>query len=157
IQVEDQFYILASSSLVDQRTRVLKHNDLFSVMDRFGDVQAVGSGEQGLYFKGTRYISRFVLTVHVERPLLLSSRTKEDNAILTVDLTNSDLYDSNDSSNSRIEMARGSLHFFRAHFLLDRCWYQHLRIRNYGLEPFKANFAFQWEADFNDIFEVRGT
>ena len=75
IQVEDHFYILASSSLVDQRTRVLKHNDLFSVMDRFGDIQAVGAGQQGLYFKGTRYISRFVLTFHGERPLLLSSAT----------------------------------------------------------------------------------
>ncbi|MCI0614062.1 amylo-alpha-1,6-glucosidase, partial [bacterium] len=94
------------------------------------------------------------MTFHGERPLLLSSATKDDNAILTVDLTNSDLYD---STNSRIEMARGSLHFFRAHFLLDGCWYQHLRIRNYGLEPFRVNFAFQWEADFNDIFEVRGT
>ncbi len=154
IQVEDHFYILANSSLVDQRTRVLKHNDLFSVMDRFGDIHAVGAGQQGLYFKGTRYVSRFVLTFHGERPLLLSSATKDDNAILTVDLTNSDLYD---STNSRIEMARGSLHFFRAHFLLDGCWYQHLRIRNYGLEPFRVNFALQWEADFNDIFEVRGT
>jgi glycogen debranching enzyme len=153
IQVEDHFYILASSSLVDQRTRVLKHNDLFSVMDRFGDVQAVGAGQQGLYFKGTRYISRWVLTLHGERPLLLSSAIKEDNAILTIDLTNSDLYD---SSNSRVEMARGSLHVFRAHFLMDGCWYQHLRVRNYGLEPFRAEFAFQWEADFHDIFEVRG-
>ncbi len=151
IQVEDQFYILATSSLVDQRTRVLKHNEAFTVLDRYGDINAVGSGEQGLYYEGTRYVSRFVLTINGERPLLLSSATKDDNALLTVDLTNNDT-----SINNRIEIARGSLHFFRSHFLLNGCWYQHLRLRNYGLIPIALSFAFQWEADFADIFEVRG-
>jgi glycogen debranching enzyme len=151
IQVEDQFYILATSSLVDQRTRVLKHDETFTVLDRYGDVHAVGSGEQGLYHEGTRHVSRLVLTINGERPLLLSSATKDDNAVLTVDLTNNDLY-----TNNRIELARGSLHFFRSHFLLDGCWYQHLRLRNYGLVPYSLNLAFQWEADFSDIFEVRG-
>ncbi|HSE39443.1 MAG TPA: glycogen debranching N-terminal domain-containing protein, partial [Acidobacteriota bacterium] len=151
IQVEDQFYILATSSLVDQRTRVLKHNDTFVVLDRYGDIHAVGSGEQGLYHEGTRHISRMVLTVNGERPLLLSSSTKDDNAVLAIDLTNNDLY-----NNNRIEIQRGSIHFFRSHFLLNGCWYQHLRVRNYGLVRSSLNISLQWAADFADIFEVRG-
>ena len=49
IQVQDQFYILASSSRVDDRTHVLKHGDSMAVLDRFGDVAPVGFGELGLY------------------------------------------------------------------------------------------------------------
>ena len=59
IRVEDRFYILASSSRVDDRTRVLKHGDTFAVLDRFGDIAPVGLGELGLYHQDTRFLSRF--------------------------------------------------------------------------------------------------
>ena len=39
IQFKDQFYILATSSLMDDRTRVLKHGETFAVFDRYGDIQ----------------------------------------------------------------------------------------------------------------------
>jgi translation initiation factor RLI1 len=49
IQIQDQFYILASSTRIDDRTHVLKHGDSMAVLDRFGDVAPVGFGELGLY------------------------------------------------------------------------------------------------------------
>src|ERR671919_2530562 len=88
IRVEDQYYILATSPLADDRTRVLKHGETFAVFDRYGDIQPIGLGEQGLYHEGTRFLSRLVLRVGRRRPLLLSSTVKEDNALLAVDLTN---------------------------------------------------------------------
>ena len=45
IQIQDQYYILASSSRVDDRTHVLKHGDSMAVLDRFGDIAPVGFGE----------------------------------------------------------------------------------------------------------------
>src|SRR2546426_7513848 len=39
IRLQDQFYILATSSRIDDRTRVLKHGDTFAVFDRFGDMR----------------------------------------------------------------------------------------------------------------------
>jgi hypothetical protein len=45
ILVEDQYYILATSSLADDRTRVLKHGETFAVFDRYGDIQPLGLGE----------------------------------------------------------------------------------------------------------------
>lgn len=39
IQVEDQFYIRAESSLADAPTLVLLHNDTFAIFDRYGDIQ----------------------------------------------------------------------------------------------------------------------
>ncbi len=88
---QDSFYILATSSRADDRTRVLKHGETFAVFDRFGDVQPVGLGEQGLYHDGTRFLSRLEVRIGGRRPLLLSSTVKEDNDLLAVDLTNPDL------------------------------------------------------------------
>src|SRR5262245_29569834 len=90
IQFEQQFYILATSSRLDDRTRVLKHGETFAVLDRFGEVAPVGLGELGLYHEGTRYLSRSGLTFGRDRPLLLSSTVNEDNTVLAVDLTNPD-------------------------------------------------------------------
>ena len=90
IQVNDQFYILATSPRVDEQTRVLKQGDTFAVFDRFGDIQPAGLGEEGIYHEGTRLLSRLRLLVNDRRPLLLSSTVREDNLLLTVDLTNPD-------------------------------------------------------------------
>ena len=46
VSIDDQFYILATSSRADDRTRVLKHGDTFAVFDRFGDIQPVGSASR---------------------------------------------------------------------------------------------------------------
>ena len=45
IKVEDQYYILISSSRTARKTAVLKHGDTFAVFDAFGDVQPIGIGE----------------------------------------------------------------------------------------------------------------
>jgi len=88
IEVGDQYYILAKSSMADDRTRVLKHGDAFAVFDRNGDIQPVGMGEQGVYQRGTRFVSRLMLYMGGKRPMLLSSTVREDNVLLAVDLTN---------------------------------------------------------------------
>src|SRR4051794_10031761 len=91
LEIQQAHYILATSSRADDRTRVLKQGETFAIFDRFGDIQPVGLGEQGLYVQGTRFLSRLELRVGGRRPLLLSSNVREDNDVLTVDLTNPDL------------------------------------------------------------------
>src|SRR3954453_14417047 len=91
VSLHDQFYIQATSSRTDDRTRVLKHGETFAVFDRFGDVQPVGIGEQGIYHEGTRFLSRLEVRVGGRRPLLLSSTVKEENDLLAVDLTTPDV------------------------------------------------------------------
>jgi hypothetical protein len=61
VSLHEQHYIQATSSRADDRTRVLKHDETFAVFDRFGDVQPVGLGEQGVYHDGTRFLSRLEL------------------------------------------------------------------------------------------------
>jgi glycogen debranching enzyme len=151
IEVEQQFYIRASSSLADDRTRVLLNGDTFAVFDRSGDIQPVGFGQQGLFHKETRHVSRLEMHFAGERPLLLSSTIREDNVLFAVDLTNPDLVLPSGES-----LARGTLHIYRTKFLTERVAYDHVTLHNYGDITIDADLSFEFEADFADIFEVRG-
>src|SRR5690242_20525489 len=111
IHFENQFYIPTTSSLVDDRTQVLKDGNMFAVFDRTGDIQPVGSGKHGLYQEGTRFLSTWGLRIYGRRPLLLSSALKEDNLLFTVDLTNPDI-----DVEGHHRIPHGTLHLFRSKF-----------------------------------------
>ena len=151
IEVGNQFYILATSALADDRTRVLKHADSFAIFDRYGDIQPVGLGEQGIYHEGTRFLSKLVLHIGTERPMLLSSTVREDNVLLAVDLSNPDIY-----LDGEAILQRGTLHIYRSKFLWENTCYERIRVRNYGLFPVESSLSLQFDSDFADIFEVRG-
>lgn len=152
IQVNDQFYVLATSPRVDNHARVLKQGDTFAVFDSVGDIEPLGLGEQGIFHEGTRFLSRFKVLLDGRRPLLLSSTVVEDNTLLTVDLTNADVKVGND-----IVLARDTIHLFRCSFLWQGQCHTKLRVRNYALQPVAVSLALVFDADFVDIFEVRGT
>ncbi len=59
----DEFSITAQISLVEQRFRTLKHNDMFGVFDQRGDIRPGPGGTEGLYFNDTRTLSEFELLV----------------------------------------------------------------------------------------------
>ncbi|HHM06025.1 MAG TPA: amylo-alpha-1,6-glucosidase [Gammaproteobacteria bacterium] len=151
IQIDDRWYVLATSSRTDDRTRVLKHDDLFGLFDRWGDVQHIGLGEQGLYFQGTRFLSRLELTVNQRRPLLLNSTVQEDNALMVVDLTLPDLYD-----NGVLAIRKGTVHLFRSKLLWQGQCYEHFCLHNYSDAEVRMELELVFEADYSDIFEVRG-
>ena len=151
IEVESTYYIRATSERVDDRTRVLKQGDTFALFDRRGDIHEIGLGEQGVYFEGTRFLSRLELLLNGRRPLLLSSTVHEDNALLAVDLTNPDII-----RNGDVVVPSGTIHIFRASFLWDGCCYERIRVSNHGLAPVDATLTLRFDADFADIFEVRG-
>ena len=153
VKLQDSFYILATSTRADDRTRVLKHGETFAVFDRFGDVQPVGLGEQGLYHDGTRFLSRLEVRLGGRRPLLLSSTVKEDNDLLAVDLTNPDLAE----RDGTLVLRRGELHLFRSKFLWRGVCYERLRLSNFGLETTAIDLSVSFDADFADVFEVRGS
>src|SRR4029078_9295507 len=111
-RLNDPCRIAASSSLTDDPIEVLKQGDTFGLFDQYGDIHSLRSGSQGLYHEGTRFLSRFELTINGERPLVLSSTVKEDNILLNIDLTSPDL-----AREGQIEIACGALHLARARFL----------------------------------------
>jgi glycogen debranching enzyme len=112
IEIENQYYIRAQSSLADNRTRVLMCGDAFAVFDRHGDLHPIGLNEQGLFYREARHLSKSVLRLAETQLLLLSSTVRDDNALLAVDLTNSDL-----DLPSGETLLRGALHIYRTKFL----------------------------------------
>lgn len=151
VQIDDRWYVLATSSRADDRTRVLKHGDTFGLFDRYGDIHHLGLGEQGLYHHGTRFLSHFDLSINEQRPLLLNSTVKSDNSLLVVDLTTPDLYENNE-----LIILKSTLHVFRAKLLRDGVHYEHLRLVNYDRSAIDIRLGLRWGADYADIFEVRG-
>ncbi|MFA7386831.1 MAG: amylo-alpha-1,6-glucosidase [Thiohalobacteraceae bacterium] len=150
IDLAGQQYLLATSTRVDDRTRVLKYGDTFGVYDRHGDIQKIGSGEQGLFHEGTRFLSHWELTVNQARPLLLNSAVKNENTLLAVDLTNPQLH------RAEAPIPRSALHIFRARVLWEGTCYEHLRLTNYLVAPVTFELTIEFDADYADIFEVRG-
>jgi glycogen debranching enzyme len=148
---EDTFYILATDSTSDEVKRVLKDSETFAVFDRHGDIQAAGSGQEGLYHEGTRFLSRLVFKLGNARPFLLNSGVKEDNLLCVVNLTNPDVYQS-----GKLLLPRGTLHIARTKLLRQSMCYETLRFINYGLSPVEVYFSIEFGADFADLFEVRG-
>ena len=86
------------------------------------------------------------------RPLLLSSTVRKENDLLTVDLSNPDLTD----GRGEILMARGDLHLFRAKFLYRGVCFERVKVTSFGRAPIETELVVVFDADFADIFEVRG-
>jgi glycogen debranching enzyme len=151
IGATQQYYIAAGSSPSDDRVRVLKYGNCFAVFNRYGDMEPLGLGEHGIFFRGTRHLSELVLTVWDSRPLLLSSTVKSDNFAFTADLANVDVVE-----NDALRVPRGTVHIVRSRFLWHDVSYEEFRVINYGLETIKLPLRLSFAADFADIFEVRG-
>jgi glycogen debranching enzyme len=145
------YHVLATASLADDRTRVLKHGDTFAVFDHYGDVKPGGLGEEGLYHEGTRFLSCLVLELEGARPVFLNSTVRDENDQLTVALTNPDLL-----RDGAMRVPLGTLHLALKKFLWRGVCYQQLRVKNHGLDPVTTCLRLHFAADYADIYEVRG-
>ncbi|WP_332814893.1 amylo-alpha-1,6-glucosidase [Ramlibacter sp.] len=149
IHVGGEWYVAASAARADVTPHVLKHDESFMLTDRYGDIDGTGLGEQGLYHEDMRYLSEMRLTVEGVRPMFLGSGVKDDNSVLITEFMNPDL--------ERHAVPQGTLHIFRAKLLWQACCHEHIRIVNHGEETARLRLALAFEADFADLFEVRGT
>jgi glycogen debranching enzyme len=147
----DPYYIVAETEAQDAQTHALKHGETFGVFDGFGDITGAGDG-LGLYHGGTRHLSRCQLHLAGHRPYMLGSSPGNGSHVLRVDLTNPDLLD-----DGEVRWPRGLLHLRRTSVLWDRTWFSLVSVVNYGLDPMPVALELSFEADFRDVFEVRGT
>jgi glycogen debranching enzyme len=147
----DQFYIPATSSILERRPRTLKHGNMFGVFDHCGDI-AFGEGSaDGLYRRDTRHLCELRILLNGRTPMLLSSILQDDNGVLRVDLTNPDFF-----IDGRLDLPRDTIHLVRSKFLWNDACYERLGIRNFGDTPRHLTVSMAFKSDFADIFEVRG-
>ena len=133
---------------VPSRLYALKDRDTFLVADAFGDVQGLGDG---LFHDDTRILSRFQLLLGSHPPSLLSAATGTDNVFFT-----------SHSANQRLPFPGGPmappgvLHIARKRFLWDDRLFERVRMVNYSRDAVIIPLVFEFDADFRDMFEVRG-
>ncbi len=147
---EPRFYIPATAPPARPR-RTLKHDDTFVVLDSHGDIGASAGGPDGLFHCDTRFLSHFELLLNGMQPLLLGSCLRDDNTLLTIDLTNPDTYFEN-----RLALPKDTVHVVRSIFVWRDTAYQRFAFRNYGTSQIELRIAILFDSDFADLFEVRG-
>src|SRR5258708_31438440 len=108
--------------------------------------------EVGVFYTERRHTNRMTIRLGGQAPLLLSSTVRDDNAFLSVELTNVDIEGENKDG-----IPRGTLHVYRSKFLHDGICYEQLRLANYGLTFIDLALSFEFDADYSYIFEVRVT
>jgi glycogen debranching enzyme len=147
---EAPFYIPGTGSSTRPR-RTLKQGDCFAVLDSHADIGVTPGGPDGIFFCDTRYLSHLEILLNGSQPLLLGSNVRDDNSILTVDLTNPDIF-----LDQKLSQPKDVLHVVRTFFLLRGVAYQRLRMHNHGNRPFDVRLSVAFGSDFADLFEVRG-
>lgn len=148
----DLYFVHPRSDLIDDRTRVLKHGDTFAVFDRRGDARPSRTSSHGLYHRGTRFLSRFELRIGEQHPLLLGSTVRDDNDLLTVDLANPEL-----CKDGETLVPVDTVHIFRSRFVQDAVCHESIRVTNHGRKRLEVEISVGVDADYADVFEVRGT
>jgi glycogen debranching enzyme len=129
--------------------QVIKEDRTFFLSDAFGDVPRGNRSALGLYHMDTRFLSRLELTINRLKPMLLHSSTERNYSQLVELVYPIVMVDP--SGHERKENI--SLHRFR---VLSGALFERLRVRNFGMKDRSVRVTMEFDADFRDIFEVRG-
>lgn len=134
--------------------QVLKHLDMFLLSDGFGDIHPDTRG-LGLYDGDTRILSCSVLHIAGERPVILHS-DPGGSWRGVVQATNPEYRkDPGDKMGGDERILRQTVSIGRERTLSD-AYRERLEVQNHGPIAFDCDVEVEFDADFADIFEVRG-
>ena len=133
---------------VPARLHALKDRDTFVVADSMGDILGLADG---LFHDDTRILSHWRLRLGAQSPTLLSGAVGQDNVFFTSHLVNGALVTPGGPVGPP-----GVLHVERKRFLWEERLYERITIVNYSRSVLILPLAFEYAADFRDMFEVRG-
>ncbi|MBV1837638.1 glycogen debranching N-terminal domain-containing protein [Acetobacter estunensis] len=148
---DDIFTRIGSSVLSSRRIHALKSGDLFGVFDQTGDIFWGQDIADGLYYRDTRYLSGLIFRLGGQRPVLLSSVVRENNIMLSVNLTNETIV-----LNDGTSLDHDLLHVLRSRFLWNGRCFERIEIRNFDVKRHEISCDLRFFADFADLFEARG-
>ena len=121
---------------------VLKHNDSFAMFDDKGNIRGLNEKEHntadGLIWKDMRIVSRAVLTVNGNEPRAEGADVDDSNVVFTARLKDKDIA------------------VTRSFVLWNDNLHEKIEVKNTGAAPAVAKLDYSYDADFKDLFEVRG-
>ncbi|MDQ6422054.1 amylo-alpha-1,6-glucosidase [Paenibacillus sp. LHD-117] len=129
---------------------VIKENDLFLTTDKGGDIPDGDTAGRGLYTKDTRFLSRMEARINGKKPVLLSS-SADENYISTIRMTNPHM-----EENGELILWRESVEIERTRFIYDGALYESFKLTSYYPKTIRFDFSLLLDADFADMFVVRG-
>jgi glycogen debranching enzyme len=132
-----------------QPVLTLKDDDLFLLTDTFGNVGGASddgrSSGMGLFCNDTRFLNRLELQIDGHPPILLSS-TAEKGFVLSVLCANPRLGDHIQAETIGI----------KRELVLNGGLFEEIEITNFSTESARFEISLSFDADFVDLFEVRG-
>jgi glycogen debranching enzyme len=136
-----------------QPTLTLKGDELFLITDTLGNIAgSCGDGiaaSMGLFCNDTRFLSRLELQIDGRSPVLLNS-TAEKGFMLSVLCTNPHI-------ETGSAVLRADSLGIRREMVLSSGLFEELEICNYSTSPVCFELSLSFDADFADLFEVRGS
>jgi len=130
---------------------VLKENRIMMVSDEMGDIPAGNSRGLGLYFSDTRFLSTYEFRLNGLEPILLSASVDES-YVATFQMVNPVL----ELDEGKRRIPQQSLSIRRTRFIHGGL-HERIGIQNCGSEPVDIDLSLHVDADFLDMFDVRGT
>lgn len=135
------------------RHRTIKHNHLYLVDDFQGNIGYQNTSGMGMYHLDTRFLSCFEIKLHGTDPIPLLSST-EMGFMSTIVFTNGPI-ETTTEAGKPITVYPESIQLKRETVLyglqFERYW-----LISYNPEPIYIELAFTFDADFKDMFDIRG-
>ncbi|MDB9449701.1 amylo-alpha-1,6-glucosidase [Dolichospermum circinale] len=148
----DQKEISEWPCVVSQRpqpTITVKDDDLFLVTDTMGNISDCylygSTPSMGMFCRDTRFLSRLELQIEGRSPILLSSNADKGFA-LSVLCTNPDLEN----------LFKADTVGIRRELVLNGALFEEIEVANYNTTSIVFELSLSFDADFVDLFEVRG-
>lgn len=133
-----------------QPTLTLKDDDLFLLTDTLGNIISESAGDDrsasmGLFCKDTRFLNRLELQIQGRSPILLSS-TADKGFALSVLCANPHIED-------RIKAESIGI---KRELVLNGGLFEEIEVSNYSTHAVSFEMSMSFDADFVDLFEIRG-
>ncbi|BAY97095.1 amylo-alpha-1,6-glucosidase [Tolypothrix tenuis PCC 7101] len=132
-----------------QPTLTVKDDDLFFITDTIGNISGCslndGNPSMGLFCCDTRFLSRLELQIEGRSPVLLSSTADKGFALSVL------------CTNPRIdERLKADTVGIRRELVLNGALFEEIEVSNYSTTTVSFELSISFDADFVDLFEVRG-
>ena len=132
-----------------RNVQVTKHDRSFLLSDVNGDIPRGNTAALGLYHKDTRFLSLYELKMNRARPLLLHSSTERNySQLVELAFPFRAVDPQGFEHKENITLSRNRL--------LGDSMLERVHVANFGRRKRTVRISFRFDADFLDVFEVRG-
>ena len=128
---------------------IIREKGIFLLTDQAGDVPRLDRRGLGLYYKDTRYLSTYSFSLNESTPVILLSTSDSGYSLDQV------MGNHKASTGDGRVLGRCTVELVRQR-TVNEGLEERLRITNYNPFAVRVEPAYEFDADFADIFEVRG-